>query len=141
MHDVLLNEVADLVDIGRVSCVRQSEFQVMRTSLEHSDRDVCVAWDVVEESTGSPGVKVAIGEHNVGGVEEVLAGVSAAEGVEGPVELRVQVALLLAALDEGVGAPKVGEEHVGDSICLDGHDHLVADLVAPAVVVEIVGGG
>ena len=93
----------------------------------------------MEQTTSSPGIQVSIGENYVWSILEVFVGVSATKGIQGPVELRIQAIVKLAILHEGVSNPGVWREHIGDAIGLNGHDHLVAYLVAPAIVVQIRG--
>ena len=69
-------------------------------------------------------------------MHKVLVRVAAAEGVEGPVELRVQPVVLLATVNEVISTPELLNEHIGHAVLSDGHHHLVADLIAPAVIVE-----
>jgi hypothetical protein len=89
----------------------------------------------MEEATSTPWVEVTISEHYVGCVQEILVGVTATEGVLSPVELRVQPCRFLATCNEGISVPEVFREHVSDAILLNGHDHLIAYLVVPAIVI------
>ncbi len=69
---------------------------------------------------------------------EVLVGVAAAKGIKGPIELRIKTCLVLAVSDEIVGDPGLWQEHIGLAVLRDGHDHLVAHLIVPSVVVEAI---
>ena len=133
---MLLYEVSGLFNIFRVAGVRKTELQVVGTSLQDSHSDIVIAWDVMEEATGAPWVQISIGENDVGSIEEVLVGVAPAKCVQGPVELRVKPFFQLALLDKSVGIPEITKEHISHAIRLNWHDHLVADLETPAVVIK-----
>lgn len=86
----------------------------------------------------SPGVQVAIGEDYVGNMAEVFIGVPAAESIQSPIELRSQPVSRLALGHVGIGGVELRVEHVCLSVLVNWHDHLIADLVVPAVKVEAI---
>ena len=90
----------------------------------------------MKKATCSPGIEVSIGENDVRSVKEVSIGVATTECIESPVELRIKLLILLAIRYEIICAPKLREEHICLSILRNGHDHLIADLVAPAVIIK-----
>lgn len=139
---MLFNELSHVLDVlGVELVVGESQLQVVRAPFEDLNEDISVPRDIVGQADGPPWVEIPVGEHDLGDVQEVLVGVAASERVESPVELRCHVVGALAVSDEVIGYPGSTVEHVRRAVLSDGHHHLVAHLVVPAVVVEATLGG
>ncbi len=136
----LFDQVSSLGYILGVLLIGEAQLQMVGTTFQDSHGDVGVSWNFMEKATSTPWVKVAISEHDVGCVQEILVGVAATECVQSPVELRVQPGRLFAACNEGISVPEVSREHVSDAILLNWHDHFIAYLVAPAIVIQTRSG-
>ena len=126
-----LTSVSKSLGVGGVG---KTQVGVMGRVLD-VDSDALVV-DLLKDATSVPRVQVSVGEDYVRGLSEVALRHTATEVVESPVVLG---SLTVSSLTLGRGlllVPSGSGEHGGDSVRSERHDHLVASLDTPAVVVK-----
>lgn len=114
-----------------------SQIEMMSCSVHIENYDIRVS-NIIEDTTCSPWVKIAITENNIGDMSKIFLWVSSTEVIKSPVELRIQAFVLVAVLDEGLWVPEWLEEHISLSTLGNWHYHFITYLEIPSIRIEII---